>query len=145
MSNPASLTQSGQSAVLVKQKSPVQILGGGSCEWCYKPTQNPRFCSISCGTKHQYAHAAVPIMFCEYCKKSYDCRSKSGGKRKYCSQSCAASVTNKLYPKRKKTTVIIESDCLNCGLPTVKHHNGKNIVDLLVNKNIIIITVFKIG
>jgi hypothetical protein len=87
---------------------------GSKCEWCNGVIigSGKRFCSLSCGTRSQYAHAAWAIDYCQNCGKVYDARAKSGGRRKYCSRSCSATVSGREYPKRKKKVL----NCKYCGV-----------------------------
>jgi len=68
------------------------------CENCSEPTKNPRFCSLSCGTKWQHAAKPWPIGYCTRCGSAFSRR--RAGTKVYCSRSCAASVNNHKHPKR---------------------------------------------
>lgn len=68
---------------------------------------------------------------CKNCGKTFISRKKE--KRRYCSQSCAATINNRDFPKKVKTTsikleykkdikTIIENNCPNCGKTTRKKY-----------------------
>lgn len=91
--------------------------GMNSCIYCDAPTNNPKFCSISCSAKEQAKsrHVAVVIKSCLYCKENFTISERD--KRKvYCSRSCAARANNSLRGK--------EHLCKRCGAGLGK--NAKN-------------------
>ena len=62
-----------------------------NCNWCGIETKNPKFCSLSCGAKHQNSIALKPIKILKnICPV---CQSKHNNKI-YCSRSCSAKNTN---------------------------------------------------
>lgn len=77
---------------------------------CPEITSNPKFCSLSCGAKHQQATAVRETRYrtCLLCSKSF-ILDKTNGRNKYCSRSCSARANNK---KRGKS-----HSCINCGEP----------------------------
>jgi len=84
------------------------------CRHCKKSTKNPNFCGLSCANKDQNSRKAWAIDYCVGCGHAYDARSRSGGRRKYCSKSCAAIANNALHPKRVAKERKHKS-CLACG------------------------------
>ena len=69
-----------------------------NCTWCGFETKNAKFCSLSCGAKHQHSIAPKPIkIFKNTCPV---CSTKHNNKI-YCSHSCSAKATNKQKKKIK--------------------------------------------
>lgn len=70
-----------------------------NCLECEKDTKNPKFCSLSCGTKFQRKNEPrlCKLAWC-YCGKSFNAK----GEAKYCSRSCAARINNSISIKRGK-------------------------------------------
>lgn len=84
------------------------------CLWdeCSNQTSNPKFCSLSCGTKYQMRHnkpfeKVVVTKVCEECGKEISLTGKEKVKR-FCDRKCSAAFNNR---KRAGTRY---SDCLNC-------------------------------
>lgn len=76
-------------------------------EECENLTSNPKFCSLSCGAKHQHRHSQKPLVMnirtCERigCENTFN--AKNGEFKKiYCSRSCAATVNNQNRARKKK-------------------------------------------
>lgn len=72
------------------------------CLWdeCSNQTSNPKFCSLSCGTKYQMRHnkpfeKTVVTKVCEECGKEISLTGKEKVKR-FCNRSCSARHNNKL-------------------------------------------------
>lgn len=61
-------------------------------------------------------------VICENCGNIF--RSRIKEKRKYCSQSCAASINNIKFPKKIK--ILTQKYCLNCGKKTRKKYCSCN-------------------
>jgi hypothetical protein len=75
--------------------------------YCQAPTQNKKYCSLSCGNKNRpKTHPKEKI----FKNKCLNC-SKLTNNKKYCSKSCAAIINNKLTPKRKPEPHNLCSDC----------------------------------
>lgn len=85
------------------------IPAGGSCENCREPTDNNRFCSLTCSVSWQQKARPWPIGYCIACSKVFNKRGQPA--KKYCSRSCAASVNNKSFPKRKPAP---RKQCFSC-------------------------------
>ena len=95
-----------------------------NCTWCKSETENPKFCSLKCSTRHQAKirreKADIPSKNCEQCGKSFSYGSYSGtsktSKDRFCSRSCAVSANNKkrIRPVGSKPS----AKCLNCGEQT---------------------------
>lgn len=79
------------------------------CIWeeCTNDTTNPKFCSLSCGAKHQQKYLTKKwsgTNVCEQCSRPFQVNSKTRVKR-FCSRSCSATWNNSA-----KTNI----KCLNC-------------------------------
>ena len=88
-----------------------------SCEYCGKETANPKFCSLSCSSKAHTRTSMYPYdKKCQECDKSFVVDHSNKAKKKFCSQSCAASFNNRKQPKRKSSDKT--RSCLTCGSTT---------------------------
>lgn len=69
------------------------------CQYCNKETKNAKFCSRRCSglAAPRPSRQEKVRGECEYCKKEFIV--VNSGQR-FCSRSCAATVNNKLFPKR---------------------------------------------
>lgn len=66
------------------------------CIWCNKETNNPKFCSLSCGAKHQHSQPKTlksKTKICIQCNKQFEY--KGNPKQKYCGRSCSTTFNNK--------------------------------------------------
>lgn len=81
---------------------------------CDNLTENPKFCSLSCGSKHQGAarKPKVSVRVCPQCEQEFQVTSRDGNKR-FCSRSCAATFNNTKFVKRERTAN--PTHCLQCG------------------------------
>lgn len=88
------------------------------CLWdeCSNETKNPKFCSISCGTKYQRRYHDVfkknyPDKECLECGKVFNINSKQIHKV-FCSRSCAVKHNNRLRKSKP-----VDNQCGRCGKP----------------------------
>jgi len=94
-------------------------------EECQTLTENPKFCSLSCGAKFQQRNKvrSIKTRLCarEDCDKEF---AVVAGKyeNKYCSRSCAATVNNRKSPKRVKNSASNAGTgfCARCKAPATK-------------------------
>lgn len=84
-------------------------------EECNNLTSNPKFCSLSCGSKSQSRTKKFNIVVCARpeCKETFNKVGKHN-RQIYCSRSCAAIVNN-TYTKTKSGEYRKNQPCLNCG------------------------------
>lgn len=75
------------------------------CLWtaCNNQTDNPKFCSLSCGTKHQMSQKDSwrGNSICEQCGQTFEIKSKEKNKR-FCNRSCSATYNNLAKGKSNK-------------------------------------------
>lgn len=81
------------------------------CPQCEKATRNKRFCSRACGVAH--TAAKKPILVCGHCEREFETE-RWDRRRRFCTQSCAASSRNL---GRQRST----KPCLNCETPLKKN------------------------
>lgn len=64
-------------------------------EECDNLTDNPKFCSLSCGSKHQMKNVSSwsGTKICKHCKRGFAVTSRDR-RKKFCSRSCSASFNN---------------------------------------------------
>lgn len=78
-----------------------------NCIWCGKITDNPKFCSLSCGAKHQHSQPKVlkdKTKRCPQCELEF--QYKVTPLQRFCSRTCSATYNNKLRGMKQ---------CLHCG------------------------------
>jgi len=88
------------------------------CKNCDKPTDNPKFCDLSCSSKYNMNinKKKLPdeLRNCIECSKEFSVR--PWDKKKFCSMSCSAVFNN-----RKR--LIPEKLCIYCNKPITKRIN----------------------
>lgn len=79
------------------------------CTNCQKETSNPKFCSLSCGAKYQFANQPKfsKVAWCDECQSSFK---YMAGKR-FCSKSCSAKFNNKRRTRDIKAKEKFFCDC----------------------------------
>lgn len=87
------------------------------CMQCSKDTNNPKFCSLSCGAKFQSKGRVLKnrTKVCEGCGIEYEY--KSTPSQRFCSHSCSAKLSNKARSR--------ELLCINCNSGEVKKGASK--------------------
>lgn len=87
------------------------------CLWdeCQQETSNPKFCSLSCGTKYQRKYNDIwsktyEPKECVECHEIFQIDSRNT-RKVFCSRSCAARHNNRKRGREPKT------NCKRCGLP----------------------------
>lgn len=83
----------------------------GVCGDTYKPkAKNQKYCSVVCRQTPSKENGVTRSCANEDCGNQFVC--KKSDSKKYCSKACAASVNNKLSPKRQ-----LEGKCAVCKTP----------------------------
>lgn len=112
-----------------------------NCLECNKNTNNPKFCSLSCSATYQQKNTikpTKPIGKCLQCFKEIELYYTGSNRRKFCNQSCAAIYNNTKYPKRQRTSGLI--NCINCDKKLInsqRKYCGKQCEAFFKNKEII--------
>lgn len=90
------------------------------CLECSKDTNNPKFCSLSCGAKMQARSRVLKdkTKTCLECGKSFTYAATP--KQKFCGHSCSAAQSNRNRAKSKEFKY-----CIHCGETKVKNKVAK--------------------
>jgi len=93
----------------------------GLCDTCNEPTDNPRFCSLSCSTRMQQLCRPWKINYCERCGSVFDARKDN--RKRFCSSSCSKRRldTEKRGGNWQHGRFAKNAPCLNCGEPRGKY------------------------
>lgn len=98
-----------------------------TCQYinCEVVTENPKYCSLSCGAKQQRLNSPTKPRFktCPQCENDFRIgRGFKSVENVYCSHSCAATATNVRNPKKPKKTKVVKK-CDYCLVSDVYRKN----------------------
>lgn len=90
------------------------------CLECSKETDNPKFCSLSCGAKMQARSRVIKdkTKHCLECGEAFEYEATP--KQKFCGHSCSAASSNRARAKHKEFKY-----CIQCGESKVNNRVAK--------------------